>query len=237
MDKHSIKHIARFLILAVFVFPGIHATPVHADAKQERKDMKLLTSLKKGKFRKFEQLLKKGANPNRIFGKQVDDWVMCEATRKGNMKFLKLAVMHGGDINLRNPYTNKSVVKAIFSAPLLCSIRLHNVESFSYLLDKGVNIDIKACTDCKHERHHGSAVTVAESGNEYKMAMKLISLRETQLSKFEIDKLIHGIEKTTIDIDSDENIWRLKMVDWLTSQGHQITPWKPTDECRRKNCE
>lgn len=188
-------------------------------------DRRLLDAVNDDNLRKFEKLLKEGANPNRIFGKGAKDWVMCQVTDKGRLEFLKLALKHGGDMNLRNPLMAKSTVKSIFSAPLLCSIRKHNEEAFQYLLDQGVDINIKACTECKYERLHGSPITVAEHGNEYRMAMELINRRNGQLNKYEIKTLIHGIEKTTINESSDQNYYRLQMAEWLRGQGHPVTPW------------
>lgn len=207
------------------------------DPMESEKDRQLLKAVVKDDLATFEKLLQEGANPNVIFGKGPKDWVMCQVADKGRLDFLKAAIQHGGDINLRNPYTTKSTVKAIFSAPLLCAIRMHNDETFDYLLDEGVDINIEACTECKQERLRGSPITVAEHGNEYRMVVELINRRNGKLSDMEIKGLIHGIEKTTIDEKSEENAWRLEVVEWLRGQGHEVTPWVSSDECRRINCQ
>ena len=151
------------LILATFfVVTSLCPMLSSADTRQDKMDKQLLKAVNKGKLRQFNKLLKQGANPNRIFSenisKHVDDWVMCAVTRMGNHEFLISVSNLGGDLNLRNPFTAKSSVKSIFSAPLLCAIRHHNDRAFNYLLERDVTIDIIACTQCRYERHRGSAV-------------------------------------------------------------------------------
>lgn len=222
--------------LIVVVAASVLVAQSQGDLFKGDPDKALLDAVKANDLKKFNALLEEGADPNRIFGKSPEDWVMCQVTDKGRLDFLKRALSHGGDMNLRNPHTTRSTVKAIFSSPLLCSIRLHNDEAFRYLLDQGVDINIKACTECKNARLQGSPITVAEHGNEYEMVYELIERRDGALSDAEIKGLITGIERTTIDENSEANTWRLKVTDWLLAQGHEVVPWESSDECRRVNC-
>ena len=223
-------------IVIAFVF-GVTTPSVQAESKQENLDKKLLSAVNKDQYSKFKKLLKKGANPNKIYGKRSKEWVMCAATKKDRLKFLKSALEYGGDINLRNSYTTKSTVKAIYSAPILCSIGFHNDEAFDYLLGEGVDVDIIACTECIHEKFYGSAVTVAEKSNEYRMALELVNRRTTKLTSFELRSLRLGIENTTINEKSEENAWRWKFVDWLRAKGHEVTPWTKTGRCDQDGCK
>ncbi len=231
--KASFLLLLSVLIVAVIVF-GARS---QGDLFKGDVDKALLGAVKSDNLKKFDALLRNGADPNKIFGKRPDDWVMCQVADNDRLEFLKLAIRYGGDINLRNPYTTKSTVKSIFSSPLLCSIRLHNEEAFKFLLDQGVDTNIMACTECKNDRLRGTPITVAEHGNEYKMVYELITHRNGDLSEAEIKGLITGIERTTIDEKSEANNWRLKVAGWLKSQGHEVTPWEATDECRRINCQ
>lgn len=225
------------LIISVAVIAAsVFVARTQGDLFKGNPDKALLEAVKADDLKKFDALLSAGADPNKIFGKRPDDWVMCQVADKNRLEFLKLAEKHGGDINLRNPYTTKSTVKAIFSSPLLCAIRLHNEEAFNYLLDRGVDLTIKACTECKNERLQGSPISVAEHGNEYKMVMEMIGRRGGDLTDAEVKGLITGIERTTIDEKSEANTWRLMVADWLISQGHEVVPWESSDECRRVNC-
>ena len=81
-----------------------------------------------------------------IYGKGSHDWVMCLATERRNIDFLKLAVQYGGAINLRNRI---KPVQTISSAPILCAISNHNMIAFDYLLEQGVDLSIHTFEDAK----------------------------------------------------------------------------------------
>ncbi len=203
----------------------------------EDKDKALLETLKKGRLTQFEKLLKNGANPNRIFGINPSDWVMCEANKKGNIKFLKLAIKHGGDINLRNttPPITKSL-DSIWSAPILCAITMHNYKSFDFLLNNNVKIDIKVRPDARkiaHDNQHArpealgktmysSPLIEAIYSNEYRMAYDILQNIE-KLSPEEEWKITISITGG-IDPKSEANEWRLKVVDLLRKRGYEINP-------------
>ncbi len=200
----------------------------------EDKDKALLKTLKKGRLTQFENLLKDGANPNRIFGINPTDWVMCEANRKGKIEFLKLAVQYGGDINLRNttPPITKSL-DAAWSAPILCSITMHNYQTFDFLLKSNVKIDIKLRPDApinpdnpdmrpeaRGKTMYGSPIINASDFNEYHMVYDI--LQKKQLSDEEKWQLKINIETGGIDPKSEANQWRLKVVDLLRKRDYEI---------------
>ena len=199
----------------------------------------LLEALKKKNLNKFEKLLKKGADPNAILGTEADDWVMCLATDKGNEDFLKLAVEYGGDANLRNLPAFSS-----FSAPLLCAMALHNYDAFMFLLDHGADLDMKINPNAKpipksiHTRPekwgkilYEYPVTDATVWNEYHMVYEIMQRKD--LNKQELDWLKRSIEEDPIDLKSEHNRWRMKVVELLRQQGHEITPWPEKTTSRK----
>lgn len=210
-------------------------------------DAQLLAALHDGHLKRFESLLKKGADPNAIFGAEPSDWVMCEATRQGKEDFLKLAVQYGGNINLRNgtPPLRTSIVHASTSAPILCAIFLHNDRSFDYLVSSGVDLGIPVRVESKPmpksefikpelwgKTHYGSPLTTATTFNEYRMAYQIMNKKK--LSEEELWTLKQHLEKYPIDLSSDSNVWRMKVVELLREQGHEVQPWMGNAKARQK---
>ena len=217
------------LILGILNIQGMLISP------WEDKDKALLKTLKKGHLTQFENLLKKRANPNRIFGINPGDWVMCEANQRGKEKFLELAIKYGGNINLRgiDPMTKK--IDPLFNAPILCAIVMHNYDSFHYLLQKEVNLDIKVWLGAKkiRENHphiipelwgktlYGSPVIEAAGFNEYRMVYDILKKRKN-LSWEEQWSLKKRIETGGIDPKSEAYQWRFKVADLLRKRGYEI---------------
>jgi len=217
------------LVLGLLNQQGILISP------WEDKDKALLKALKKNQLHQFEKLLKNGANPNAIYGINPSEWVMCEANKKDNIDFLKLAIKYGGDINLRNttPPITKSL-DSIWSAPILCAITMHNYRAFEFLLKNNANIDIKVRPDAKkiaednkHARPEALGKTMYSSpliqaiySNEYKMAYDILQNIE-KLSPEEEWKIPISITGGIAPI-SEANQWRLKVVDLLRKRGYEI---------------
>ncbi len=202
----------------------------------EDKDKALLRTLKKNRLTQFENLLKNGASPNHIFGINPDEWVMCEANKKGNIEFLKLAIKYGGDINLRNttPPITKSLDSA-WSAPILCASTMHNYRAFKFLLKNNANIEIKVRPDTKkiaEDNSHvkpevrgktffGSPLINAANGNEYRMVYDILQIKK-ELSWEELFSLKIRVETGGINPNSEANQWRLKVADLLRKRGYEI---------------
>jgi len=220
-----------FLFLAIIL--KIFAAPMWAGSSTDD----LLASLADGNIEQFDKLLKTGANPNKIYGPKSEQWLMCEATRPGKEAFLELAIQNGADVNLRNtnaPLT-KSLVAASFSAPILCAITYHNKQALMTLIRNGAELDILSCRDCKRFDgnskigaqpvwNNATPITSATSLNEYEMAYKMIKSRKS-LTEDELNKLVFQLENNPIDQKSDENNWRLKVADWLATNGRKTSLW------------
>lgn len=209
-------------------------------------DAQLLAALHDRDLKRFESLLKQGADPDAIFGAESSDWVMCEATRPGNEDFLKLAIQYGGNINLRNGThpLRTSVVHASTSAPILCAIFLHSNRSFDYLVSLGVDLGIPVRVESKPmpkselikselwgKTHYGSPLGIAGDLNEYRMVYEI--MQRKPLSDEEIYSLRIDIEKGGIDLKSESNVWRLKVVELLREKGYEVQPWLGHERARQ----
>ena len=210
-------------------------------------DKQLLEALKAHDLEEFEELLQKGANPNAIFGTEIPDWVMCLATAPGNEVFLALALKHGGKVNLRNtiPPTRKASVDSYESAPLVCAITQHNKKAFDILVDKGADLDMILNPDAKpipKSRHTSPSrwgvipyrypVMEATGGNDYDIVYEIV--RRKELNELEIRSLVLAIEYDPIDLDSEQNRWRMKVVELLRAKGIEVHPWPERRKLKKR---
>ncbi|MCF6204215.1 MAG: hypothetical protein L3J59_11195 [Methylococcaceae bacterium] len=192
------------------------------------KDKLLLTALIEKDFDKFEALLKKGANPNKIYSSEPEDWVMCEANKLGNTNFLKLAIEYSGNVNLRNG-------KGLYSTPIFCSGTMDNYEAFRLLFDNNVNIDIKEwpnATKIKENNPHlkpelwgktfyGSPIINTADNNQYHAVYDMLQ-RKKKLTWEEQYSLKNNIISGSIDPKSIEYVWKIKVAELLLQRGYDI---------------
>lgn len=202
------------------------------------KDKSLLKSLKSNNLNKFKRLLKNGANPNTIFGENSNNWVMCLATKRGSIEFLKLAVENGGDINLRN---RVNPVQTITSAPILCAITNHNMKAFDYLLEKDVDVSIHTYENAqpipqdflgdpqfRGKTLYGSPILHATALNEYCMALSILQRKE--LNWEESIKLKRSVEFSMVDPNSKSDKCRWEIIETLRQKGYEIDPERAMKE-------
>ncbi len=196
----------------------------------EDKDKLLLDAIKKQQLGKFKNLLQDGADANMIYGKGSHDWVMCLATERRNIDFLKLAVQYGGAINLRNRI---KPVQTISSAPILCAISNHNMIAFDYLLEQGVDLSIHTFEDAKPipndssvnpillgKTLYGSPLTRTLAPNEYCMTLKI--MRKKELTWEEKLSLKRSVAVSNVDHQSKKDMCRREVIKILRQQGHNI---------------
>jgi len=179
----------------------------------KRSDLALLQALKDDKLGKFKKLLKSGANPNVVFGQK--DWVMGLATEEGKMAYLKLAITHSGDANLNNPYSS-------YNRPIFLAILNNNDEAIKYLIEKGADLDARHCSKCAEAVQYSPA-SMAATFNEYALVYYIIE-KKGRLTPLETKQLIFKIENGLIDLKSEANQWRIKVVNYLRAKGHTVEP-------------
>jgi hypothetical protein len=191
-------------------------------------DKLLLNSLVNNQLEHFKNLLQKGANPNKIYGSEPEDWVMCKANELGNTKFLKLAIEYGGDVNLRNG-------KGLYSAPIFCSGTMTNYEAFRVLFDNNVKIDIKKwpnATKIKENNPHlkpelwgktfyGSPIINTARNNQYHAVYDILQ-RKKKLTWEEQYSLKNNIISGIIDPKSIGYQWKIKVAELLRQRGYNI---------------
>lgn len=201
------------ILLGVLVFVGaVLAKEFYAGTNKEQ-DMALLHSLKDDDLDKFTQLLKTGANPNIVFEREA--WVMGLATQKEKIDFLKLAVEYGGDVNLNNTLNP-------YNRPIFHALLNHNQEAAKLLIEKGANLELGHCPKCAEDLRF-TPVVMASNLNEYALVYYMID-KKGGLNPQETDQLIWEIESGLIDLESDANKWRMKVVEYLRAQGHAVEP-------------
>jgi hypothetical protein len=206
------------------------------------KDKALLTALNNHQLKKFKKLLDDDANPNKIFGSNYDDWVMCLATERGNAAFLKLAIEYGGNINLRNRI---KPVRTITSAPILCAITNHSTEAFNYLLNKNVDLTIHTYEEAqpvpldspidpvyKGKTLYGSPLLHASSLNEYCMALEI--MKKITLNWQELVDIKKDVEFSMVDPNSKKDKCRWKIVEILRQQGQDVDPKRAMKEHQKR---
>ena len=211
------------------------------------RDRMLLQAVRSNDLTRFKLLLWAGANPNRVFGSRPEDWVMCEAADQGRLAFLKAAQAHGSDIRMRNSTPPIGVsLNAIYSAPLLCAISMSNYETFSYLLQQGVDTTIPVYVGRQPKSAavnpalvgrlmRGTPITNAISGNQYRMIYDMMQIRP--LNWEEKWSLARIAEKPTVGIDTASDayrVWLPKVLELARRQGlDEIDPHEPSPEAQR----
>ncbi len=232
------KSRVRFFAAAAFIAGLVPALVAHAVTfPWQDKDRALLQALRDNDLKEFEGLLKRGANPNAIFGKEREDWVMCLATDRGKVEFLKLGIDNGGDIDLRNtlPPLNTSIVQSSWSAPIFCAISHHSDEAFDYLLSKNAKLDILRCLDCNSyfKGRWVNDTPLTSASNNFRMVYQIISKRGgiAALTKDELESLLFDTKGVGYDRTDKQYPWHMKVIELLRAAGYQIEPAVPHLNC------
>jgi len=204
-------------------------------------DYQLLEAIREEELRKFKSLLKKGANPNAVFGPKPYDWVMCQVTKKKNSSLLQLVLDNGGDVGLRNKSDGVSLV---YATPIFCALSLNfpnYSESVAVLLENGANPSVDACSGC--EPYLGSkewdrgpitnmrtAIMSAVSRRNWDAVVlildrKIALEKELKLSWQEKNFIVYMIESAEERRYTDEsNKKRVKVAERFITLGLEMTP-------------
>jgi hypothetical protein len=186
-------------------------------------DHELLTALQDRNLARFEALLKKGANPNAFFvtKRGDDEWVMCDATNRRTLEFLKLALKYGGNANLHNPDDYS------FSRPIYCALIKRNVEAVYLLADHGADL-------ATQDLGNSTPLVNAADSALWDVVYWMLKQREGQISDREMEGVIRNIESGdgSLHPNTDNNVWRFRVLEYLTAKGYQIKPYMGEMECR-----
>lgn len=221
------------------------------ESAQSDLDYQLLEAVRSDKFSIFKSLLKKGANPNAIFGPKESDWVMCEVTEKENMSFLRLVLDYGGDVNLRNQTDGVSLV---YSAPVFCALSRNfpvYFETVKVLLENGANPSMDACSGCKpysgSEKFNKGPITNVKTplmhatglhnwdAAELILDRKIVLEKEFKLRWQEENRIVYEIETAEKKrYTSEGNAKRLKFAKRLMDLGIEMKPGVGKENSRIK---
>jgi len=201
------------LLMGILILGGVVLAKNQYMEIDKERDQALLQALKDDELGEFKKLLKPGANPNAVFGRE--DWVMGMATQKDKMAYLKLAIEHGGDANLDNPFNS-------YNKPIFFALLNDNDEAVKYLIEKGADLDVRHCPKCAEDMRY-SPISMAAGFNDYALVSYMIE-KKRGLDSFESKQIIWVIENHLIDLKSEANIWRMKVVEYLRAKGHTVEP-------------
>lgn len=191
-------------------------------------DRELLEALKDRNLARFEALLKNGANPNAFFVSKhgFDEWVMCDATEQDALDFLKLALKHGGDVNLYNPDDYS------FPRPIFCAIINGNVDAVYLLADNGAELAVD-----KHLRvpPADTPLVGAASYALWDAAYWMLKKREGQVGEQEIKYIIRNLERGdgSLNPNTENDVWRFRVLEYLAAKGYKIKPHMGEVKCRQ----
>ncbi|MDB4224026.1 ankyrin repeat domain-containing protein [Granulosicoccus sp.] len=171
-------------------------------------DRALIKSLAKKDYKAAEKLLKKGANPEAIFGSQLSDNAVCTAIDDRSSTYLELLIEYGASANALF-----DVQHELRRTPLVCSVYLQNYEAFDYLLENGADpsVDLNPESIEKY-RNSSTAFTTALNSGNYPLALRLLKLYS--LHSAELQKLIFELENSHYDESHPWNPARDELIAW-----------------------
>jgi hypothetical protein len=183
----------------------------------------LVEALEDRNLERFEALLKKGANPNATFNRGYSISVMCDATDQGALEFLKLAIQYGGDVDANNP-DNYS-----WPRPIFCAISERHRDAIYYLADHGADLGFYQL---------GTSTPLVEAADAalWDVTYWMLMQREGQLKEFELKDIMRDIEVPdgALRASTDNNVWRFRVLEYLTAKGYKIKPYMGEYECGRR---
>ncbi len=212
--------------IGIIIFVEMFFIEVSA-SDQSDLDHLLLEQLKSDNYLGFVSALENGADPNRMFSGDPNDWAMCYATRSGSEKYLQTLVDFGGQVDLVNP-DNPSQLS---SMPIACSIHHRNANSFEFLVQAGVDVDVNLCVNCD-PKFVTSPLIVSLIAGEYTTTLRLIDL--STVRKKDVDGMIIAMENWPLIESSRHYPARLKIIQYLQDSGYSIDPWVPGKNKNRK---
>lgn len=181
-------------------------------------DRVLIDSLIARDIDSARRALEKGADPEAIMGRNLNDNAMCTAIDSRSSRFLELLVEFGAS---PNAYLNTS--HPFRRTPLACAVFLLNFEAFEYLLAHGADpsVDLYPESSEKH-RNWQTAFTLALDMRYYPMALELIDRYE--LAPGELHGLVFELERYHYDEAHPWNYAREALIDWASQRVTDFNP-------------
>lgn len=165
----------------------------------------------------YEELLKLGADPNRL--DDDHDAVMTAAPTIEDADFLKLALAYGGNPNLEVP-------NGWPHTPLMAATILGGLENVKLLVHAGANVNYVRSAD-----RVTPAISAAEL-NQYDIVFYLLEngadyAAEIPTYRGSVNGIVWCIENNNIDPSSPGYQWRQKVIEFLRSKGVIVNPKTP----------
>lgn len=161
----------------------------------------------------FEKLLELGADPNVVFddGGTVMHW----AVQHKDDEFLKAALKHGGNPNLK--------AGSMGETPLFDAVGYETKKKADLLLDAGADINA--------QNNHGAtpilgAATLGQFDLVYKMLNRGADYSIENKNGYDLARMI-AFRRRTMDPNNELTQWMHKVIAWLNERGVEIPEsWK-----------
>jgi len=209
------------LCVSLLFTTGACAASKERGTTEESSDGDLLRAVLASSPRAVKDALRRGGNPNRIFGPSFSEWAMCAATRKGREDVLKLLLENAGDPSLVNApasYTREH--------PLTCALSKGNREAFDILASAGADLALTTCVGCENRRLNSLFFAALTSSN-FDIARELLDVMP--VSEDELKALARIIETRQTLPGSEHARYTLEFVDYLAERGITAVPPYPME--------
>jgi len=197
------------LIISTIVF----SAKAQANTDQELLNEKLFQSVTEGNFKKFQEYLAAGADPNWLTdGETYYSSAFCEVTKRGNEQYLEAMAQMLDNIVLVHG-------KGIHNSPAACAVRYGNITAYRLLVDMG--IDVLAVLD-------PDVPVVAQRTlldlaiNRRRADIVLDILQQTELNERQIISLTWSLEHFGGFEGDKTRSDRILLTQWLHQRGIEV---------------
>jgi|SRR5690625_2224423 len=193
---------------------------VDVNARGNNDATPLFWALRNSNLKGFTRLLELGADPDLLF---ADGSVMHWATMHEDVAFLKVALEHGGDPNLRAGQLGET--------PLFLTVGLegdNRKEHRQLLLDSGANINIRTVDDSSYMPIGGNTPIMKAAGlGRFNIVYELLELGADYKIKNDsghdlTDRV--GQKRGAFISGSQQEKDLQKVIDWLSERGVETPP-------------
>jgi len=160
----------------------------------------------------FQYLLERGADPNAR--DQSGDGVMHLAAEDEDPDYLRLALAHKGDPNLRD-------TRGVFPTPIFRATQPIRNDNLNLLIASGADLNYR---DVSQQ----TPMITAAGANKYdKVYILLMAGADYKLTDVWGKTIVRNIEHNGFDNTGSQGPWRDKVIDFLRQHGVEVHPRNP----------
>ena len=196
---------------------------VFADTEQEELDRKMYIAVATQDYEKFKEYLFSGGEPNAITEKPwYPSSSLCEATRKGNEKYLDLII---------NSMEADEVLKGVSSTKnaVNCAIQYKNIEAFKKFISIGLDVTAVVDPDLP-ENTHRTWFDIAWRKRKSEIMWYII--QRSQPTEIQKSRINRSLQKFGGFEGSEDVQYFEKIANWLIEQGYDVNLAPPAPDPR-----